>query len=174
MPYALWVASDNRFAFSADNNGGVPITQAAFDALFAGQTAGQVIANDGAGNPVLQAPAAPSPAFVAMAAAAALQAGGLTITCTSTPAINGVYAADAAAWASVTAIIAGISTNGTFPMGRASWPWLLADKVTWVTFPSVALFKEFATALEGFVGALTLYAAGDPGAALPSASATLA
>ena len=121
------------------------------------------------GTPV--APYAPPPVTAADQATAMLTSG-LIITSASAPAVNGVYAADPTSWAKVLALVAGIDTNGTFPQGAASYPYPQASG-TFVTFPSVTVFKAFATALEAFVAQLDLYAAGAPGAVLPTSTATI-
>jgi len=66
-----------------------------------------------------------------------------------------------------------IQTNTDFPGGLSSYPWFDAADVPHI-FPSVAVFKEWATAIANYVAALKLYSAGAPGAALPAASVTIA
>lgn len=101
-------------------------------------------------------------------------AAGLTITSTSTPAINGTYAVDQAAQSRINAIETAILKNGAFPGSNGSqmaYP-DITGKLN--VFPSTALFSEFATAVADYVADLDLYAAGATGATLPSASVTIA
>ncbi|MDD0972426.1 phage tail assembly chaperone [Pseudomonas fontis] len=53
MMYAKWVNEDGRFAFSDSENGGVKITKAHHHVLLEGESAGQQIAIDEDGYPVL-------------------------------------------------------------------------------------------------------------------------
>lgn len=50
--YAMWIATDGRFAFSSSDNGGVEISDSDYSALFVEQQAGKIIANNGSGYPV--------------------------------------------------------------------------------------------------------------------------
>lgn len=130
-------------------------------------------------NGAFTAPAAPEPAPLTAAqqrslAVSAAFAAGLTITSTSTPAINGTYAVDQAAQSRINAIETAILKNGAFPGSSGSqmaYP-DIAGKLT--VFPSTALFSEFATSVANYVADLDLYAAGATGATLPNASVTIA
>jgi len=112
----------------------------------------------------------------AQALAASVQsalAAGLTVTSTSTPAVNGAYPVDATAQTKITSIELFIVKNGTFPgMSGTSLAWhdvLGAPHI----FPSIAIFSEFATAVANYVTDLDLYGAGASGATLPAASVTI-
>lgn len=115
-----------------------------------------------------------NPASTAAGKAAAAMAAGLTITCTSTPALDGVYAVDQAAQARINAIETAILKNGAFPGSNGSQIAYPKIDGTLVVFPSTALFSEFATAVANFVADLDLYAAGATGASLPAAALTIA
>ncbi len=119
-------------------------------------------------------PPPPTAAEQLAASVAAAQAAGLTITCTSTPALNGTYAVDQAAQARINAIETAILKNGAFP--GSSGAQLAYPKIdgTLVVFPSTSVFSEFATAVANYVADLDLYAAGAPGATLPSPALTIA
>jgi len=102
---------------------------------------------------------------------AALLAGGLTITSTSTPALNGTYACDAASIAHISAEMISALVNGVFADGSASVVW--ADIAGGQhTFPSVAAWKPFATVVGAFVAAATKVAIG-VSATLPPNTATI-
>jgi hypothetical protein len=111
----------------------------------------------------------PTPATIA---AAALNAG-LAVTSTSAPAVDGTYALDPATQSKIAAMVLTIQVNGTFPNAMTTYPWPLLNGA-FVTFPSVTVFKTWATALSNYVAALDLYAAGAPGTALPTASTPIA
>ena len=149
----------------------IEITDAQWQECLA--TPGYTVANGD-----LVAPAAPTAAELAAqqlaATVAAAFAAGLTITSTSTPAINGTYAVDQSAQTRISAIETAILKNGAFPGSNGTqmaYP-DISGKLT--VFPSTALFSEFATAVADYVADLDLYAAGATGATLPSASVTIA
>ena len=119
-------------------------------------------------------PPAPTAAEQLAAAVAQAFAAGITITCTSTPALNGTYAVDPAAQARINAIETFVLKNNAFPgSSGAQLAYYDLGGVPHV-FPSVALFSEFATAVANYVADLDLYAAGAPGATLPSPALTIA
>jgi hypothetical protein len=111
-----------------------------------------------------QTPYAPAPLAPTVAQlAATLLAGGITITSTSTPALNGTYAIDAAAQANINAVQTYIlTTPGTFPSG-ATQPWVDMSGAVHV-FANTAQFTAFAKAAAQIAAQVTLYGAG----ALPS------
>lgn len=118
-------------------------------------------------------PASTAAGKVAAAALAAI-AGGLAITSTSTPAVNGTYAADQAAQLRINAIETAILKNGAFPGPNGTQIAYPDAAGAMHVFPSPALFSEFATAMANFVADVDLYAAGAPGAALPPSTVTIA
>jgi hypothetical protein len=116
------------------------------------------------------APAAPAPTL-AEQAATALTAG-ITITSTSNPALNGTYACDPNAQARIQAISLYGVVNSAFPGGGSTYPWLDTSG-TPHTFPNVAAFQGFATAVANYVAALDFVLAG-VSSTLPSSSVTIA
>ncbi len=118
------------------------------------------------------APVAPSTTPTNAQLAAALQAGGLTLTCTSNSALDGVYALDTNTQQAINATSTYILTNpGKFPGGATSLVWLDVTG-TPRTFTSTATFQEYATATANVVAELDLYAA-EQGSA-PTMSVTIA
>jgi len=77
------------------------------------------------------------------------------IASTSTPALDGTYAIDAATQAKVQAIALYIQVNGRFPAGVSALPWPDSAGVPH-TFPTTAAFLAFATALGDTVTAIEL------------------
>lgn len=123
-------------------------------------------------------PPAPTAADIAAqalrAAVANAFAAGLQITCTSTPAIDSTYALDQTTQAKINAIETAVMKNGVFP--GSSGAQLAFPDIAGVfhVFPSVTIWGEFATAVANYVTDLELYAAGAPGATLPSTAVTIA
>jgi hypothetical protein len=104
--------------------------------------------------------------------AAELLSAGLTITSTSTPAIDGTYPATPNAVSYVQAEMLSILANGTFADGATTLQWADATGALH-TFPSVAVFKLFATAIGTFVAAATKVQIG-ASTILPPSSVTIA
>lgn len=119
-------------------------------------------------------PPAPSAAEQLATQVAKAFAAGITITSTSTPALNGTYAIDPAAQQRINAIETAILKNGAFPGSSGTQLAYYDAAGAPHVFPSVAEFSAFATAVANFVADLDLYAAGAPGASLPSADVTIA
>jgi hypothetical protein len=117
-------------------------------------------------------PAPPAPAPTLPQQAEALLSSGLTITSTSTPALNGTYPATPTAVSYVQAEMLSVLINGTFADGETTLQWADATG-TLHTFPNVAVFKAFATAVGAFVAAATKVEIG-ASTTLPPASATIA
>ncbi len=108
------------------------------------------------------------------AAVLAVIAGGLTVTSTSTPAVNGVYAVDQAAQQRINGIETYVLKNSAFPGSPGtSLAYPLANG-SMVIFPSLSVWAEFADAVANYVADLDLYAAGAAGASLPSSTVTIA
>ena len=103
-------------------------------------------------------------------AAAALQARGLTITSTGTPALNAVYAMDQTTIALITSEELYIVANGTFSNGTGTLTWLYAQPP--VTFPNVTSVKTVASTIAQTITALADYGAGATNTA-PSMSVTI-
>ena len=78
---------------------------------------------------------------------------GVAITSGSTPAINGSYLITPQSKLDIEGVIDNIELNGTFPGGASTFPWLDISDTPHV-FPSVSVFKEFATAIAAFVAAI--------------------
>ncbi len=114
------------------------------------------------------------------AAAALLQAGnaynqwigrGLTVTCTSVPAIDGTYAINAGSQHTIALEAQFISAFSEFTTGSTTnLPWQLANG-QFVVFPTTALFLAFSKAAGMAVAAAKLATA--QGAALPSNSVAI-
>jgi hypothetical protein len=114
----------------------------------------------------------PVPAPTLAQQATALLSAGLTITSTSTPAIDGTYPATPTAVSYVNAEMLSILANGTFADGATTLQWADATGALH-TFPSVAVFKLFATAIGAFVAAATKVEIG-ASTTLPPSSVTIA
>ena len=142
----------------------LPLTAAQWGARLTGEWAvagGALVAYE----PPVTPPSLAQQAQMALAA-------GLTIASAGTPAIDGAYAVDPATQAKIAAVEVYIIKNGTFPGGAASYAWpTLAGG--FATFPSVAVYQTWATAIADYVSALDIIAAVDSGA-LPAASVTIA
>lgn len=119
--------------------------------------------------PAPPTPAPPTPAQQAMNAIGA----GLTVTSTSTPALNGTYEIDPISQGEISAVINYILVNNDFPGGVGTYPWSDMSGAFHV-FPNVAIFKQWATAVANYVAQLKLYASGAPGVTLPASSITIA
>ncbi len=103
--------------------------------------------------------------------AAALIAGGITITSTGTPALDGVYACNAAAQQNLQAVQTYILTNAKFPGSAGTYPWLDAAGEAHI-FPTPVEFEAFSTAVANFVADCTLIMLTGTGP-LPPATATI-
>ena len=134
-----------------------------------GATMGWTYANGVFTAPVVPAPVPPTPAQQAASAIAA----GVTINSTSTPAINGLYACDPTTISDISGELLSMLENSTFTNGATAIGWPLASGAI-VTFPSLAVFKAWATAIAGYVSACKQFGAGVPGAALPVTTITIA
>ena len=87
-------------------------------------------------------------AAAAQAKYTALIDGGLTITSTSTPEVNGTYGTAASDQANFNAMQTYVLTNGT--LEQTPQPWVLESGAP-VMIPSTAIFKEISTAAANFV-----------------------
>jgi len=117
--------------------------------------------------------AAQSTARTVAAAVSAALAGGINLTSTGTPALNGNYSVSAQSIANVANVTTYILKNGRFPGGVSQLPW--ADTAgSMHAFPDVATFENFATAFADFVAAVQIYAdsAGTVGS-IPSNAITI-
>ncbi len=94
-------------------------------------------------------PAAPAPVLTLGHQAQALLAGGLTITSTGTPAINGLYPCDDGTRATIAEVVAGISAGQGFPGGGATFDFDIAGGH--VVIPSTAAFVAIGAAVRDFV-----------------------
>ena len=120
----------------------------------------------------VHAPPPPPAPTLAQQAAMALGAG-LTITSTSAPALNGIYACDDAAQARINRVYALIQRAGgaAFPAALTSLPW--PDKSGAMhTFASVAEFLAFETAVGDYVLVLDMIQATNSGT-LPSSTVNI-
>ena len=111
---------------------------------------------------------APTPTLVQQAQA--MLAAGIEIVSTSTPSINGTYAWDPAARATIAEVVAGINAGDGFPGGGSSFVYPLPGGAT---FPSTAVFMAFAKAMRDFIYAVSTVAATNAGT-LPTLPVTIA
>lgn len=91
-----------------------------------------------------------------MAAQAALNLG-IQISSVSIPAINSTYSTSPTSVANVNAVTTYILLNNTFPNNLIAMPWADINGVV-KTFPSIAVFKTFATAFANYVADINIYA----------------
>jgi hypothetical protein len=115
------------------------------------------------------APVIPAPTL-AQQAVAAMNAG-LTITSTSTPALNGTYGVDPMSQGRLASISTYILVNSSFPGGSATYPFIDLSGTPHV-FPTTASFQAFATACANYVAAVDFVSATGAGT-LPSPSITI-
>ena len=146
--------------------GAVEITQAEYNLIKSAHYGATLI------NGVVTAFAPPTPTLAQQAAA--LLAGGLTVTSTGTPAINGTYGCADADQARFNRMFSAIQKAGgnAWPAGIASLVWPLKGAAP-VTFTSVATFLEVALAVEAFVIACDQIMVTDTGT-LPASAVTIA
>jgi hypothetical protein len=121
------------------------------------------------------APATTTPTLTAAQAAAAsyaeLISGGVTVTSTRTPALNGVYPIDANSQMDISTEASFIATFNEFTTGgTTNLPWQLLNG-TFVEFPTTTEFLAFAKAVGQLVAAAKLAAA--QSGAMPTASITI-
>lgn len=115
------------------------------------------------------------PPPTATAQAAALIAGGVTLTSIGTPALNGTYAIDNGTRANLLAISLYVSVNGVLPNGAATQKW--PDMAGTVHLFTVITFKAFAKAVTDFVTAVNVALAtinSGGSASFPSPNLTIA
>jgi hypothetical protein len=115
-------------------------------------------------------PAPPAPTLAQQAQAALLS--GLAITSTSTPTLNGTYAIDVASQQKINSVALFVAVNQNFPGGTTSYPWLDMSG-TAHTFPSIAEFDAFATAVANYVAQLDMIIVTNTGT-LPASTVTIA
>lgn len=121
---------------------------------------------------VMPVPTPPTAAqLLAQQAQTALGAG-LTITSTSTPALDGVYACDPTTIGFVNSEINAILLNATFADGSTALEW--PDMTGALHLYTIAQFKTLAVALGEFVSGIRKCVIGATGATLPPATATIA
>ena len=114
-----------------------------------------------------------TPAQAATQLAATMIVGGLNITSTSTPALNGNYALGPSSQAAINAVVTYILLNNTFPGGASTLAWADSAGGSHV-FPNIALFKAFATAVADFVATVSIYGdSGGKSGAIPANNITI-
>lgn len=111
----------------------------------------------------------PPPPTLAQQAATSLAAG-ITITSTSTPALDGTYAATVTAQQQITAEITSILLNDTFADGTTTIEWLDTSGAAHAF--TVAQFKTLATAIAAFVSGC-VKAMNGQATTLPAAAMTI-
>lgn len=115
-------------------------------------------------------PPTPSPLQEALAAIA----GGINLTSTGTPALNGAYAVDAAAQAQINSVVTYTLLNNAFPNSVAVLPWPDMSFMMH-NFPSVVSFHAFASAAANFVTQAMVYGNSNAGqGSIPSNNITIA
>ena len=150
--------------------GAVPMTDSLHAALFAGQAAGRPIVLGSDDVPTLGP--APTPVPLIIQQAEAMLAAGLSITSTSTAAINATYSADPVTIGNIQSEVISILLNGHFADGGDTlvWPDINGNAKT---FPDEAVFKAFATAIASFVASIAKVQIG-ASQTLPAANVTIA
>lgn len=114
-------------------------------------------------------PAPPAPTLAQQASA--MIGTGLTITSTSTPALDGTYSVGATAQQQINAEVTSILLNDTFADGSSTIEWL---DVTGASHAfTIAQFKTLATAIAAFVSACVKVMNGQV-MTLPATTATIA
>lgn len=103
--------------------------------------------------PPIPTPPLPSPS---QEATIALQKG-IDITSGSNPLLNGVYSLSSQSISNVNASVTYILLNGTFPGGGNVLPWADINGSMHI-FPSLDVFKSFATAFANLVAQIQIYA----------------
>jgi hypothetical protein len=103
-------------------------------------------------------PTSPTPT-IAQQATAMLNAGVQIISTAHAAALNGTYACDTVTQQKIAAISLYCLVNGNFPGGGTTYPWPDISG-TFHTFPSVAEFQAFASAVANYVAALDFVIAG--------------
>jgi hypothetical protein len=99
---------------------------------------------------------------------------GLTITSTSTPAVNGTYGVKTQDQQTINAVETFVLKNNTFP-GSAGTSLSYQDQSgAFHVFPSITVWSEFANAVANYIADLKMYAAGAAGSSLPANSVTIA
>jgi hypothetical protein len=118
--------------------------------------------------------------FIALAApphptlpqqAATLIAAGLTITSTSTPAIDATYPCDQTTQTQLSAEVISLMLNGTFADGSDTIEWMDVNRTGHTM--TIAQFKTVATAIGAYVSGLTKCINGQA-SALPTSTVTVA
>ncbi len=132
---------------------------------------GDTYANGIFTGPAVPAPTPLTPAQQLAADAALLLSGTVTVTSTSTPALDGSYSITAQDQQHIAAEVQSLMLNGTFADGTASVQW--PDATGALHTFDAAQFKAFATAVGGFVAACIKCRIGTS-TTLPSASVTIA
>lgn len=118
-------------------------------------------------------PVIPVPAPTPAQQAAALIAGGLTITSTSTPAINATYPCDANAEALLSYTEDYVTRNNLFPGKTTTIPWFDIAGIPH-TLPSTTVFNALASAIADFVAEAQIWgASGGAIGSLPSGAVTI-
>jgi hypothetical protein len=118
--------------------------------------------------------AAVNAAKTAIFSAQSALGGTVTVSSSGTPAINGNYPVDATTQAKLNAVTTYVMLNGAFPGDSSSMAWLDASGSVH-TFPSIAVFKAFATAIADFVAKVSLYRdSGGTVGAIPSTAISIA
>ena len=160
--------------YAYSNNG---LSFRAVDANYVAQP-GEVIFTSGQATPTQLAAAfsgytAAAAIVAAQTAAAAALNAGVTINSTSAPAINGTYAINPSSLANINGTVTYILLNDSFPGNNTTMNWYDAAN-TAHTFPSVTVFKAFATAYTNYVAALNEYILSGSTGSLPASTVTIA
>ena len=114
-----------------------------------------------------------TPAQIVQNEVAALIAGGLTITSTSTPSVNGVYSCDDNSVKNLNACETFILRNNAFFNGSSTQAWQLLNG-SFVEIPSVAIFNAITDAIANFIAQITVYSLSNGAiGSLPSNTVTI-
>ena len=112
--------------------------------------------------------AALTTAQVKSSAAASAISAGVTITSSSTPAVNGIYSCDQNSVANFANVELYVMKNATFPGPSSVRPWLTLDNRI-VVIPNTTVFGNIATAIADYVAQVMSYAYGEA-SSLPSSA----
>jgi hypothetical protein len=158
------IAGDTTHAWSSASLSYVPAVDAAYAAWLAAGNTPTSIASAGELYQVMQQQVVPL-----------LQAAGIQMTSTSTPALNGPYPIDEAAQSDMSAIAAGVAAGKGLPSGGNPFAYPNSEGAE-VVF-TAEQFTDFAAAIEAYLYAFNQALAariGGGSTALPSTALTIA
>ena len=126
---------------------------------------------EGPGYAAYQAVLAVKAAAVALVTYTNLISGGLAVTSTGTPSLNGTYAVDPLTQGKIASVVAYIGVNSKFPASQTAMPMLLVSGSK-ISVGTTAEYLVIASAIADFVTLCDL--ALDTGSSFPTPSVTIA